>query len=174
MVEFIKWLSNNSVATGALIVVFGIVVFIYLFAFFQGREISFWPPKIGAKPEKARDNISLKVTSKKRIEKLKFEEVPREWKAQIWKSDQGWHVENIEVYCTVHNLRLQVKTGKEDSRDARSNVLTTSFCSECQREGRCYQEHFPSGFALHSQFGWQSFAEEIKSQFIRKIELEKR
>ncbi len=54
MSEFFKWLSNNPIATTTFIVSFGVVVtvtsLIYLIAFFQGREISFWPPKVGGKP----------------------------------------------------------------------------------------------------------------------------
>lgn len=57
MDEFFRWLSNNPVATTTLIVSFGVLVtsatLIYLVAFFQGREISFWPPKIGQRPSKS-------------------------------------------------------------------------------------------------------------------------
>ncbi|MBN2222349.1 MAG: hypothetical protein JW708_09080 [Vallitaleaceae bacterium] len=53
MNEFFKWLSSNSLATTTLIVSFGMIILsiavTYLVAFFQGREISFWPPKIGPK-----------------------------------------------------------------------------------------------------------------------------
>jgi len=56
MDEFFKWLSTNNLATNILIGAFGLVVFslvlIYLIAFFQGRSIQFWPPKIGEKPDK--------------------------------------------------------------------------------------------------------------------------
>ncbi len=56
MSEFFAWLSANSLATSVLIIAFGLVVvvmiLIYFIAFLQGREISFWPPKIGQKLEK--------------------------------------------------------------------------------------------------------------------------
>ncbi|MEI6499379.1 MAG: serine/threonine-protein kinase [bacterium] len=56
MAEFFIWLSSNPFATSALIVSFGVVVtaitMIYLVAFLQGRSISFWPPRIGEKPNK--------------------------------------------------------------------------------------------------------------------------
>lgn len=58
MDSFFSWLSSNSVAATVLIVAFGVVVssatIIYLGAFLQGRPISFWPPKIGVKPDKAK------------------------------------------------------------------------------------------------------------------------
>lgn len=43
--------SNLSVFTALLILVL-VVAILYLVAFLQGRSISFWPPKIGAKPYK--------------------------------------------------------------------------------------------------------------------------
>ncbi len=50
MSEFFQWLSSNPTATITLTLAFGIFVLIYLIAFFQGREISIWPPRIGPKP----------------------------------------------------------------------------------------------------------------------------
>lgn len=57
MDEFFKWLSSNPVATNILLITFGLlvasIISIYVIAFFQGREISFWPPKIGARPTRS-------------------------------------------------------------------------------------------------------------------------
>lgn len=50
--EFFKWLTGNPFVTGSLVVFLGVVVALYVVAFLQGRSISFWPPKIGAKPDK--------------------------------------------------------------------------------------------------------------------------
>jgi hypothetical protein len=54
MTTFFDWLSNNPIATTVFIVAFGSAVtcatLIYMIAFLQGREISFWPPKVGEKP----------------------------------------------------------------------------------------------------------------------------
>lgn len=54
---FLRWLFGNPIATTALLVAFGILVIfvisVYLVALFQGREISFWPPKIGGRPNKS-------------------------------------------------------------------------------------------------------------------------
>lgn len=56
MDEFFKWLSANNIAGIVVLTAFGLLVIsaavIYLVAFFEGREISFSPPKIGARPEK--------------------------------------------------------------------------------------------------------------------------
>jgi hypothetical protein len=54
MTTFFDWLSNNPIATTVFIVAFSSAVtcatLIYMIAFLQGREISFWPPKVGEKP----------------------------------------------------------------------------------------------------------------------------
>jgi serine/threonine-protein kinase len=56
MDAFFEWLSSNPIAGTTLIVSFGVIVIsvtlIYLIAFFQGRSIELWPPKIGQKPDK--------------------------------------------------------------------------------------------------------------------------
>ncbi len=60
MNELFKALSNNPIAIITLIASFGIIVLslvmTYLIAFFQGREVHFWPPKIGAKPETSKEH----------------------------------------------------------------------------------------------------------------------
>ena len=54
MSDFFNWLSSGSASSIILIVAFLIlvitIVLIYIIAFFQGREIHFWPPKIGSRP----------------------------------------------------------------------------------------------------------------------------
>lgn len=52
MSDIVKWLAGSPVVTGALVVSLGVIVLMYVVAFLQGREISFWPPKIGARPER--------------------------------------------------------------------------------------------------------------------------
>jgi len=56
MDEFLKWLSTNPIIATALVVSFSLFLasatLVYLVAFFQGREISFWPPKIGERPSR--------------------------------------------------------------------------------------------------------------------------
>lgn len=64
MNEFLKWLSTNPTVATSVVVSFSIFLtsatLIYLVAFLQGREISFWPPRIGERPTKsANDNASL-------------------------------------------------------------------------------------------------------------------
>lgn len=56
MDEFLKWLSSNSIVSTILVASFCALVVsavvIYFVAFLQGREVFFWPPKVGAKPDK--------------------------------------------------------------------------------------------------------------------------
>src|SRR6185436_17239792 len=55
MNEFIKWLSANQL-TSIVLIIFVLLLatslaVLYIVAFFQGRKVYFWPPKIGPKPE---------------------------------------------------------------------------------------------------------------------------
>ncbi len=51
MGDFFNWLSTNPVATTTFLVGAGLlfltVTAVFLIAFRQGREITFWPPRIG-------------------------------------------------------------------------------------------------------------------------------
>jgi len=53
MNDFFTWLFSNSPISNGVLIVLGLCLLsifaIYLIAFIQGREISFWPPKIGGK-----------------------------------------------------------------------------------------------------------------------------
>jgi len=67
MSEFLQWISSGSFYANIFLTVLAflliIIVLIYLIAFIQGREISFWPPKIGIKPttlSQNKTNISSK------------------------------------------------------------------------------------------------------------------
>ncbi|HLO18791.1 MAG TPA: hypothetical protein VK206_28425 [Anaerolineales bacterium] len=62
MDNFFNFLASNPALIVSIIsiiaVVILVIVIIYLVAFFQGREISFYPAKIGAKPDKTRGSKS--------------------------------------------------------------------------------------------------------------------
>jgi hypothetical protein len=62
MDTILTWLSANPAITTALLdVAIGlilVIIFIYVIAFFQGREISFWPPRIGEKQDKKKKSSS--------------------------------------------------------------------------------------------------------------------
>lgn len=69
MNAFFEWLSNNPAATYTFTALFGAlvisVVLLYLVAFFQGRDIAFWPPKIGEKPpQKAKAIVGKRLPDK--------------------------------------------------------------------------------------------------------------
>ncbi len=62
MSELFKWLSANPTAANVFLYLAATVIssflILFLAAFFQGREISLWPPKIGPKPVKPPQKIS--------------------------------------------------------------------------------------------------------------------
>jgi len=70
MVNFLDFLATNPPLLTAIVsIVVVLVVFyivIYLVAFFQGREISFYPAKIGTKPEKDQATQKDKTDSVKK------------------------------------------------------------------------------------------------------------
>ena len=45
----IDWLAANPIPGAILLVALGVVL-VYLLAYFQGREISFWPPRLSGRP----------------------------------------------------------------------------------------------------------------------------
>lgn len=67
MDEFVKLLSSNATVTNTILIVLVFAVLsllsMFLVAFFQGREISFWPPKIGPKPRKTNVKNQIAKTS---------------------------------------------------------------------------------------------------------------
>lgn len=69
MNEFFLWLSKNPIATYIIIAALGllvlVIIILYLTAFIQGRSISFWPPKIGGKPDQ--ESKLNKIDTKKML-----------------------------------------------------------------------------------------------------------
>jgi serine/threonine protein kinase len=57
MPDFFKWASGSSIATAVLAASFAALVLaviaLYMGAFWQGRDVSFWPPRIGPRPSLA-------------------------------------------------------------------------------------------------------------------------
>lgn len=51
MSNFLDWILNNPTGLFMFVIILVIVIIIYIVGFIQGREINFWPPKIGSKPK---------------------------------------------------------------------------------------------------------------------------
>lgn len=73
MNDFLVWLSSNSVASMsiaiAIIAIIIVGIILYVIAFFQGREISFWPPKLGQKTDNAsNDSLFIKLEDRSDIQ----------------------------------------------------------------------------------------------------------
>ena len=68
MTDFFQWLSGGSVSAIVFITVITVlvvtIVIIYAVAFFQGREVSFWPPKIGEKPAFQKQSDVKKISQR--------------------------------------------------------------------------------------------------------------
>lgn len=78
MDALIKWLSSGSVSASIILVlmsfILAIVALIYLVAFLQGREISFWPPKIG---EKRKESSNKSTDSAVNLDSEKLDTILR-------------------------------------------------------------------------------------------------
>lgn len=59
MADLLQWLTHNPIVIVLISVIILVIVLMYLVAFLQGREVSFWPPKIGSK-----ENVPLKQKDK--------------------------------------------------------------------------------------------------------------
>lgn len=81
MNDFFTWLFSNSPISNGILILLGlclIIIFsIYLVAFIQGREISFWPPKIGGKNEIS--NKSKKGKSQSKVGNQITNNTPLKW-----------------------------------------------------------------------------------------------
>ena len=86
MEDFFKLLSNNPEISMVFSIVIGIIILFltltYSIAFFQGREISFWPPKIGAalntnQPTKSSQPIISRHFPEASIQKKELENAQR-------------------------------------------------------------------------------------------------
>jgi hypothetical protein len=74
MDAILRWLGNGSIQASVTItllsLILAIIAIIYLVAFLQGREIAFWPPKIGERKKKE-ENENLSVLIKETNEIVK-------------------------------------------------------------------------------------------------------
>lgn len=76
MEELVKLIENSTIATAIIFITISllliIVIIIYVIAFIQGREISFWPPKIGikqsnSKSDEGKNDLKIKTQYKNAI-----------------------------------------------------------------------------------------------------------
>lgn len=103
MSAFFDWLSKNPTATNILIWSFVILVIsvaiIYLVAFFQGREISFWPPKIGQKPG-SKNSILTAKEPQNGLDVLQVHRYSGEW--EVENRFSRWKDYELGVHDTVY------------------------------------------------------------------------
>jgi serine/threonine-protein kinase len=74
MSEFLKWLSAHPAAAATVVGSFGIVTLavtsMYVVAFVQGRSVSFWPPKIGPKPDQGAQKATEQEVESRREQRV--------------------------------------------------------------------------------------------------------
>jgi hypothetical protein len=114
---------------------------------------------------------------KRKIQKVRFENHPREWRAVCNNDGIKWIIRDPDVYCTIHNLKLEVTVFRSNS----ARYFAVSECSDCfssdidyykSEEDNLYRQ-IPSGCALHSEKDYFiDFQREVKNRILRELENE--
>lgn len=156
MDQFFSWLSNNPVATYVLIISFAVLVvfFVWTFgkAFYEGRSISFWPPKIGEKVTISNDDSHPSTKSKVASVYSYFDE------PLLISSDQK---NMCKIYsdfilwekCTFM-LWILVPPKGEGLRNAPSNrYILSHYTSQASEEDQTYYNQFCFRYTLSDK--WQ-------------------
>jgi hypothetical protein len=122
MTDFFNWLSGGSTSAIAFISVISIVVVgittMYIGAFLQGREISFYPPKIGEKP-KSDKHLTLRPDSEKESKFLS----PR---LREFGLEDIFHVRSIALEYFVQSLAEEIQRANNGDKNARIWIVATS------------------------------------------------
>lgn len=113
MADFFNWLIGGSISSILFIVIVSIVgigaPLIFILAFFQGREIILYPPKIGAKPDLKN---KTKFTEQEHQSSLVFlEDYPPGYKAQLESANEVWLV-GVSLHRTLDYILLRQKAEK--------------------------------------------------------------
>ncbi len=118
MSEFFIFLSSNpTVATVLVVFVCALIASattIYLVAFFQGREISFWPPKIGPKPESLHGKASP-PSALKEIGSMRHPLTPEE----LGKHYMREHAGIVEIFKSLEACRADMRGEFEKAKNIR-------------------------------------------------------
>ena len=98
MNELIKWLSSGSVSASIMLIlvsfILAVLSSIYLIAFLQGREISFWPPKIGERKKDDNDK-----SDKANIDNEKLDEILKSIK---WTTSIAENILQFQIIDKIH------------------------------------------------------------------------
>ncbi len=115
MSDFFQWLAGGSPSSMFFSIAFALVLIgifsIYTIAFLQGREISFWPLKIGERPQRNSSSPKLGILSA---------------------SSMGQKNPRISLMCsTTHEIE------KSPEKEAALQIFYQSFISEIERTPIC-------------------------------------
>jgi len=151
------FLNSNMLAMNIVLVLAVIVALIYLIAFLQGRDISFWPPKIGRKPQpnNTRNNTNTLETESKTASLFKSYGVNNTQYFVEFSQDFDSLIENSEsiTLCFVHSRRWRENHLEqlENFLEKRKNQLTVILPNLANEELiRVLKEHFDDGENLEA------------------------
>ena len=158
MGDLLQFLSDNPQIATIVAIFLGIIIvaliFMFVMAFVQGREISLWPPKIGQKPEIKQgppqiivEGSTIDPNLRSTLEaKSKFFEIRSNDSCYIVLNNNPHHLKSmthgdvetlIEVVKIVHELGGKVDVAPFDERP-KGTGLVTEFCigGQTQMQGR--------------------------------------
>ncbi|KAA3646471.1 MAG: hypothetical protein DWQ07_09665 [Chloroflexi bacterium] len=100
------------------------------------------------------------------VNTIEFEDFPRLWTATILKQSGSVKVNEIQVWCSRHNLQLEpIATAVPTF--LRSYVV--SYCETCGNEGYRYDGNWPPGAALHDSVSTETLLNNIEGMFRKKL-----
>ena len=100
------------------------------------------------------------------VETLEFEDFPRLWTATILKQSGSIKVNEIQVWCSRHNLQLEAIATAVPTL-LRSYVV--SYCESCGNEGYRYDGNWPPGAALHDSVSTDTLLNNVEGLFRKKL-----
>ncbi len=113
MDTFFIWLSTNPTATVFVGVLVATLALLFLFAFFQGREIAFWPPKIGPRP----------LTSDKNDNQLKSNLAAQMGIVAIFENLEACRADMQKEFEKANHIRLLLQLGRRELGDRKTSMF---------------------------------------------------
>lgn len=104
-----------------------LIITIYLVAFIQGREISFWPPRIGNQPQKIKIHDSAKGSNKENKKPIEQDQNIIQSKLPMAKSSGRPIAELIIISGVGHGTIFHIDSGVRDITVGRSPSCDISF-----------------------------------------------
>jgi hypothetical protein len=182
MSEFFIWLSNNPNATSAFIVIFAILVIAlilaYGIAFYQGREISIWSLKIGARPDKVSKPPTTNTGNKSLSEIETLVDIFGTEIKHNYQEMKKWNFEHYEQIANLAINELPIPECREFFRGLAQGSVIVPAKTKYEYGYECFRKAEKSVKTIHTgsmefwnkDFGKRYFHENVQA-IARDIEV---